>query len=377
MTHPTAVPAAAITAPAAADGRPAPHLFSPLTLRGVTLRNRIVVSPMCQYSSQDGAATDWHLVHLGSRAVGGAGLIFVEATAVEPRGRISPEDSGLWDDRHIEPLARIVRFCQEQGAAMGMQLAHAGRKASAHRPWEGGKPLQDSRAWETVAPSPIPFAEGWPVPRELRRDEIAEVMAAFGRAAARARRAGFHVLEVHAAHGYLIHTFLSPLGNRRTDAYGGSFENRCRLLFEVVEAVRREWPAERPLFIRISSTDWIEGGWTPDDTVALARILKGRGVDAIDCSSGNLAPAQKMPTTPGYNVPFAERVRREAGIPSAVVGLVTGVEQAQEIIASGRADLVVMAREMLRDPYWPLHAAQALGTDIPWASQYLRAKPQR
>jgi 2,4-dienoyl-CoA reductase-like NADH-dependent reductase (Old Yellow Enzyme family) len=377
MTKPTATSAPAPAGTAGGDGRPAPHLFSSFAIRGVTLRNRIVVSPMCQYSSQDGAATDWHLVHLGSRAVGGAGLIFVEATAVEPRGRISPEDSGLWDDRHIEPLARIVRFCQGQGAAMGMQLAHAGRKASVHRPWEGGKPLQDGRAWETVAPSPISFGEGWPVPRELSRDEIAEVVAAFGRSAARARMAGFSVLELHAAHGYLIHTFLSPLSNRRTDAYGGSFDNRCCFLFEVVEAVRREWPADRPLFVRLSCTDWIEGGWTDGDTVALARQLKGRGVDVIDCSSGNLSPVQKMPATPGYNVPFADRLRREAGIATGVVGLITGVQQAQAIVASGQSDLVVMAREMLRDPYWSLHAALALGVDVPWAPQHLRAKPQK
>ncbi len=377
MTTPTASPTPTVAGTAGGDGRSAPHLFSPFTVRGAALRNRIVVSPMCQYSSQDGVADDWHVVHLGSRAVGGAGLIFVEATAVEPGGRISPEDSGLWDDRHIEPLARIVRFCKGQGAAMGMQLAHAGRKASVHRPWEGGKALQDGRAWETVAPSPIPFGDGWPAPRELRGDEIATTVAAFGRAAARARAAGFDVLELHAAHGYLIHTFLSPLSNRRTDGYGGSFENRCRFLFEVVDAVRREWPGDRPLFIRLSCTDWIEGGWSEGDTVTLARLLKDRGVDVIDCSSGNLSPAQKMPTTPGYNVPFAERVRREAGIPTAVVGLITEVQQAQDIIVGGKADLVVMAREMLRDPYWPLHAALALGVDVPWAPQYLRAKPQR
>jgi len=377
MTQPMTAQPPAAAVPGATDGRPAPHLFSPFTVRAVTLRNRIVVSPMCQYSSQDGAATDWHLVHLGSRAVGGAGLIFVEATAVEPRGRISPEDSGLWDDRHVEPLARIVRFCQGQGAAMGMQLAHAGRKGSSQRPWEGGKPLQDGRAWETVAPSAIPFGEGWPAPRALRREEIGETAAAFGRAAGRARAAGFDVLELHAAHGYLIHAFLSPLSNTRSDEYGGSFDNRCRLLFEVVEAVRREWPADRPLFIRLSCTDWIEGGWSGEDTVALARLLQGRGVDVIDCSSGNLSPAQKMPATPGYNVPFAERVRREAGMAAAVVGLITGVQQAQGIIAAGQADLVVMAREMLRAPYWPLHAALALGADVPWAPQYLRAKPPR
>ena len=375
MTQPTAAHAPGIAGMGGGDGQSASHLFSPFTVRGVTLRNRIVVSPMCQYSCQDGLANDWHLVHLGSRAVGGAGLIFVEATAVEPAGRISPEDSGLWDDRHIEPLARIVRFSKGQGAAMGMQLAHAGRKASVHRPWEGGKPLRDGRAWETVAPSPIPFAEAWPAPRELRREEIAGAVAAFGRAAARARAAGFDVLELHAAHGYLIHTFLSFLSNRRTDAYGGTFENRCRFLFEVVEAVRREWPGDRPLFIRLSCTDWIEGGWCGDDTVALARLLKDRGVDVIDCSSGNLSPAQKMPATPGYNVPFAGRVRREAGIGTAVVGLITEVQQAQGIIVGGEADLVVMAREMLRHPYWPLHAALALGVDAPWAPQYRRAKP--
>ncbi|HYB71808.1 MAG TPA: NADH:flavin oxidoreductase/NADH oxidase [Candidatus Sulfotelmatobacter sp.] len=377
MTRPTTTPAPAIAGTGGGDGRTVPHLFSPFAVRGVTLRNRIVVSSMCQYSCRDGLLDEWHMVHLGSRAVGGAGLIFVEATAVEPAGRISPEDSGLWDDTHIEPLARVVRFCKGQGAAMGMQLAHAGRKASVFRPWEGGKPLTDGRAWETVAPSPMPFAEGWPAPRELRPHEIDGCVAAFGRAAARARAAGFDALEVHAAHGYLIHTFLSPLSNRRTDAYGGSFENRCRLLLEIADAVRREWPADRPLFVRLSCTDWIEGGWGADDTVALARLLKGRGVDAMDCSSGGLSLAQKMPATPGYNVPFAERVRREAGLPAGVVGLITEAQQAQAIIAAGQADLVVMAREMLRDPYWPLHAALTLGTDVPWAPQYQRAKPQR
>jgi len=375
MTRPTTTPAPTAAGTGGGDGRTAPHLFSPFTVRGLTLRNRIVVSPMCQYSCRDGLLDEWHMVHLGSRAVGGAGLIFVEATAVEPAGRISPEDSGLWDDKHIEPLARIVRFCRGQGAGMGMQLAHAGRKASVYRPWEGGKPLTDGRAWETVAPSPLPFADGWPAPRELRREEIAGVVAAFGRAAARALAAGFDALEVHAAHGYLVHTFLSPLSNRRTDAYGGSFENRCRLLLEVADTVRREWPADRPLFVRLSCTDWIEGGWGGDDTVALARLLRERGADAIDCSSGGLSPAQKMPATPGYNVPFAERVRREAGLPAAVVGLITEAQQAQAIIAAGQADLVVMAREMLRDPYWPLHAALTLGADVPWAPQYLRAKP--
>jgi len=376
MTQPTAGQAPAMVGTGGEDGRSAPHLFAPFTVRGVTLRNRIVVSPMCQYSCHDGVVDDWHLVHLGSRAVGGAGLILVEATAVEPRGRISPDDSGLWDDKHIEPLARIVRFCKGQGATMGMQLAHAGRKASAHRPWEGGKALMDARAWETVAPSPIPFGDGWPAPRELGRDEVAATVAAFGRGAARARAAGFDLLELHAAHGYLIHTFLSPLSNRRTDAYGGPFENRCRFLCEVVDAVRREWPPDRPLFIRLSCTDWLDGGWSGDDTVALARLLKDRAVDVIDCSSGGLSPAQKMPATPGYNVPFAERVRREAGMPAGVVGLITEPKQAQDIIAGGEADLVVMAREMLRDPYWPLHAARALGMDVPWAPQYLRAKPR-
>ena len=378
MTQTTAAPGGAATA--AEDGArgAGPHLFSPFAMRGVTLRNRIVVSPMCQYSADDGAATDWHLVHLGSRAVGGAGLIIVEATAVEPRGRISPEDSGLWDDKHVEPLARIVRFCKGQGAAMGMQLAHAGRKASTYRPWEshGNTPVRDGREWETVAASPIPYHEGWPAPRELRRDEIAAVVGAFGRAAARARAAGFDVLEIHAAHGYLIHSFFSPLSNRRTDEYGGSSENRCRFFFEVMDAVRREWPAEKPLLARISTVDWLDGGWGVDDTIALARQFAAHGVDAIDCSSGGLSLAQKMPATPGYNAALAERVRREVGIPTAVVGMITEARQAQEIIAGGKADLVVMAREMLRQPYWPLHAARELGADGPWAPQYLRAKPR-
>jgi len=350
------------------------HLFTPLTLRGVTLRNRIAVSPMCQYSSEDGFANDWHLVHLGSRAVGGAGLVMMEATAVEARGRISPGDQGIWKDKHISFLTRIATFLRDRGAVAGIQLAHAGRKASVRAPWEGGAqiPLEEG-GWEPVAPSPIPFRADDRAPHELSREEIHEIVEAFAAGTRRALHAGFQLVEIHAAHGYLAHEFLSPLSNQRQDEYGGSFENRIRFTLEVTEAVRAAWPEDLPVFLRISAMDWAPGGWTLDDSVELARRVGQMGVDLIDCSSGGLAYHQKIELGPGYQVPFAERIRREAGILTGGVGLITTAEQADEIVRSGKADLVLMAREMLRDPYFPLRAAKTLGVSFAPAIQYGRA----
>jgi len=350
-------------------------LMSPLRLRDVTLRNRIAVSPMCEYSSRDGFANDWHLVHLGSRAVGGAGLILTEAAAVTADGRISPWDLGIYEDAHVEMLARIFAFAERHGAVAGMQLAHAGRKASTSAPWLGGHPLSPAEdGWTPIwAPSPIAFRESAQVPRAMTREDIARVVRAFADAAARVLAAGGKVVELHAAHGYLVHEFLSPLSNRRDDEYGGSFDNRLRFLRDVIDAVRRVWPERLPLFVRISSTDWVDGGWTIEDSVALARDMKGRGVDLVDCSSaGNVAQAA-IPLAPGYQVPFAERVRRDAAIATGAVGLITEPHQAEEILQSGRADLIIVARQLLRDPYWPIHAAQALGDAPPVPSQYLRA----
>ncbi|AQG82416.1 oxidoreductase [Spirosoma montaniterrae] len=331
---------------------------------------------MCQYSSEDGFANDWHLVHLGSRAVGGAGLIFTEAAAVSSEGRITAHDLGLWTDEHIAGLRRITQFLTEHGAVPGIQLAHAGRKASHTRPWEGGKAVAPDQpmGWQTVAPSPVPFAEGGPAPAELAPDGLEKIRADFAAAAHRALEAGFKVVEIHAAHGYLLHEFLSPLSNHRTDEYGGSFDNRIRLLLDVVDSVQTAWPENLPLFVRISATDWTEGGWTADDSVDLAKVLKTKGVDIIDCSSGGNVPRAKIPTGPGYQVPFAERVRKEAGIGSAAVGLITSAEQAEAILANGQADLILLAREFLRDPYFPLHAAKSLGDDVSWPVQYERAK---
>ena len=351
-------------------------LFSPFSVRGVTLRNRVVVSPMCQYSSVDGHANDWHLVHLGAFAVGGAGLVLTEAAAVTPEGRISPHDLGIWDDAHIPALRRINDFLHAHGAASGVQLAHAGRKASTHRPWEGGgRVAPDDGGWDdVVAPSAIPFADNYPMPHALTREGIRRVIDAFRDAARRALQAGFQVVELHAAHGYLLHEFLSPLANQRDDEYGGSFENRARLTHEVVAAVREVWPAELPLFVRLSSTDWVPNGWDADDTVQLARELAASGVDLIDCSSGGLSAAQKIPVGPGYQVPFARRVRHEAGIATGAVGLITTPQQAQQVVESGDADLVLMARELLRHPRWPLQAAHELKQEIAWPKQYERAK---
>ena len=351
-------------------------LFSPLTLRGITLRNRIVVSPMCMYSSQDGFATDWHLVHLGSRAVGGAALVLSEATAVVPEGRISPHDLGIWKDEHIEGLQRITRFISEHGSVPGIQLAHAGRKASSHRPWEGGGPIlsEEENGWQTVAPSAIPFYENGPVPHELSLEEIEHVIDAFEAAARRSLEAGFKVAEIHAAHGYLLHEFYSPISNHRTDKYGGSFENRIRLLLEVTERVRQVWPEELPLLVRISATDWTEGGWTVEDSVALAKELKNLGVDLIDCSTGGNVPRASIPVGPGYQVKFAGQLKQEANIPTGAVGMITEARQAEEILASGQADVVLLARELLRDPYFPMHAAHELGAEHTWPPQYERAK---
>ena len=335
-----------------------PDLFSPLSQRGVTFRNRIGVSPMCQYSSQDGFSSDWHLVHLGSRAVGGAGVVFTEAAAVGPAGRISPQDLGIWMDDHVDGLTRITRFVRAQGATAGIQLAHAGRKASTAPPWEGRSAVDPEHGgWEPLAPSALAYDEGYLTPRALKAEEIHAVRDQSCDAARRSLDAGFQVLELHAAHGYLLHSFLSPLSNRRNDEYGGTFEGRTRLLLEVAEDVRRVWPEEQPLWVRISTTDWVEGGWTVDDSVELARRLRERGVDLIDCSSGGLDPRQEIPAGAGYQLPGARRVRREAKIPVAAVGMITEPMQADTIIRNQDADVVLMAREFLRSPYWPLHAA--------------------
>ena len=355
-----------------------PNLFDSLSIRDLTLSNRIVVSPMCEYSSTDGFANDWHLVHLGSRAVGGAGLILTEATAVTPEGRISPQDLGIWKDEHIEFLGRITRFIHSQGSAAGIQLAHAGRKASTYRPSDGdGAAPEEAGGWKNViAPSAIPFAGNYLLPQALTIEGIRAVVRAFVEAAGRAREAGFRVVEIHAAHGYLLSEFLSPLANHRTDDYGGSFENRIRLLLEVVRAVRGAGPERAPLFVRISATDWVEGGWTLDESVELARRLKDSGVDLVDCSSGGNVPPARIPVGPGYQTPLAERIRHEAKILTGAVGMITAPAQADHIIRTGQADLAFIAREFLRDPYWPLRAGRELGNPIPWPVQYVRAAPQ-
>ena len=353
------------------------HLFEPLTMRGVTLPNRIAISPMCQYSSTDGFANDWHLVHLGSRAAGGAGLVFTEAAAVTAQGRISPQDLGIWSDDHVEQLSRITRFIAQRGSIPGIQLAHAGRKASTAPPWENreGTIGEAEGGWQTVAPSATPFDTGYGEPAALTVDGIREIVAAFVTAARRAHQAGFRVVELHAAHGYLLHQFLSPLSNRRTDSYGGSFENRTRLVREVVAAVRDVWPDELPLLLRVSATDWLDGGWDPDQTVELVRQLGPMGVDLIDCSSGGTSLHASIPLGPGYQTAFAERIRRETGSRTGAVGMITSPAQADHVIRTGQADLVLLARELLRDPYWPLRAARELGHLVPWPAQYQRAAP--
>ncbi len=350
-------------------------LFSPLQIRDITLKNRIVVSPMCQYSSVDGFANDWHLVHLGSRAVGGAGLVFTEATAVSPEGRISPDDLGIWKDEHIEFLKRITDFIKKQGAVPAIQLAHAGRKASHASPWKGRKALtSDEGGWQTVSPSSIPFHENEPVPHQLSNTEVKQLIKAFSDAAARAMKAGFEIIEIHGAHGYLVNEFLSSLSNLRTDEYGGSFENRIRFLVEIVNETRKVIGEKLPLFVRISATEWVDNGWNADDSVALAKVLKEISVDVIDCSSGGNNPNQKIQAGPLYQVPFSEKVRKEAGIMTGAVGMITTAAQCEEILKEGKADLIIMARQLLREPYFPLHAAHDTGVDLVWPDQYERAQ---
>ena len=350
-------------------------LFSPFQLRQKKFKNRIFVSPMCQYSSEDGMPNDWHLVHLGSRAVGGAALVTVEATAVSPEGRISPWDSGIWSDKHAGAFQRITAFVKAQGCIPGIQLAHAGRKASIDVPWRGDEPLTpDKGGWQPIAPSSIPFQDRSPVPAELTLQDVEKVVSQFRAAAQRSLQAGFEVLELHMAHGYLLHEFLSPLSNRRKDDFGGPLENRERFPLKVAAKVREVWPESLPLFVRISCTDWAEGGWDLGQSIDFCRRLKGVGVDLIDCSSGGLVPDVVIPVGPGYQTPFAAAIRREVGIPTGAVGFITEPVQAEQILATDQADAIIMAREMLRHPYWPLHAARALKVDIPWPNQYKRAK---
>lgn len=350
-------------------------LFSPLTIRDITLRNRTAMPPMCQYTADEGFANDFHLVHYGSRALGGTGLIIQEATAVSPEGRITPGDLGLWDDRHVAKLKEMTGFLEKHGAVPGVQLAHAGRKAGCALPWHGGKQLGlDEGGWQTVAPSAITFDESERNPVSLDEEGIRKVVSDFKKAAERALEAGYKLVEIHAAHGYLIHEFLSPLANHRSDNYGGSFENRTRLLLEITAGIREAWPANLPLVVRLSATDYIEGGWNVEETVKLASILKTKGVDLIDSSSGGMVPYAKVPFGPGYQVQFAERIRKEAGILTGAVGLLTDARQAEEILEKEQADIVLFGRQLLRDPHFALHAAKALGDDIDWPKQYLRAK---
>jgi 2,4-dienoyl-CoA reductase-like NADH-dependent reductase (Old Yellow Enzyme family) len=351
------------------------RLFSALQLRNLIFRNRIFVSPMCQYSSRDGFPTDWHLVHLGSRAVGGAGLVMVEATAVSPEGRISPDDSGIWNDAHADAFAPIVRFIREQGAVAGIQLAHAGRKASTDLPWRGGDSLGPAqRGWQPIAPSPLPFTKDHLVPREVTLSDLETIRGQFAAGARRALRAGFQVVEIHMAHGYLLHEFLSPLSNQRKDEYGGSLGNRMRLPLSIAQAVREIWPQDLPVFVRISATDWVKGGWDLEQSIELCRNLKEQGIDLIDCSSAGMVASAVVPAGPGFQTPFAAAIRKEVGIATAAVGLITDPVQAEQVVATGLADAVFLARQMLRNPYWPLEAAKALQVDVPWPVQYLRAK---
>jgi 2,4-dienoyl-CoA reductase-like NADH-dependent reductase (Old Yellow Enzyme family) len=352
------------------------HLFSPLRLRELVFKNRIFVSPMCQYSAVDGMPTDWHLVHLGSRAIGGAALVMTEATAVSPEGRITPFDTGIWSREQASVFRKIAGFLHQHGAVAGIQIAHAGRKASTDVPWRGGKPLDTGNGgWQPIAPSPVPFAEGYAVPREMTGEEMERVRNAFAAAARHGRDADFEVIEVHMAHGYLLHEYLSPLTNRRADLWGGSLENRLRFPLSVARAVREEWPESLPVLVRVSATDWVEGGWDLQQTIALARELKKIGIDMVDCSSGGTVPDAKVPASPGFQTPFAAAVRREVGIPTGAVGLITEPAQSEQIVSTGMADAVMIGREFLRDPYWPLHAARTLGVDVPWPPQYERAKP--
>ena len=351
------------------------HLFTPLTIKNITLKNRIAISPMCQYSCEDGFATNWHLVHLGSRAIGGAALIIQEATAVSAEGRISPHDAGIYKDEHIKKWKEITTFIKEHGAVAGIQLAHAGRKASCNAPSNGGKKIAvNDGGWKTFAPSAIAFNDHDDAPETLTQDGIKKVINDFKNAAARALEAGYQLIELHAAHGYLINEFLSPLSNKRPDDYGGSFENRIKFLLEILEAVHTVWPKDLPIFVRISSTDWADGGWNENDSVKLSSILKNKGVDLMDCSSGGLVAHAKIPVAPGYQVPFAEKIKKETGILTGAVGLITTAQQAEEILINKKADLIIIARESLRDPYFPLHAAKILGDEITWPKQYERAK---
>lgn len=350
-------------------------LFSELKIKSTKFRNRIFVSPMCQYSAQDGIANEWHLVHLGSRAVGGAALVMTEAVSVSPEGRISHYDLGIWNGKQVEAFIPITNFIKKQGAIPGIQLGHAGRKASVHRPWEGGGPLlENEMPWKTIAPSPLPFAPEYPSPREMNSEDIKKVIYHFRQAAQNSLQAGFQVLELHMAHGYLLHQFLSPLSNQRHDEYGGDFKNRVRFPLAVARSVREVWPADLPLFVRISCTDWVESGWDLEQSIEFSNMMKDIGVDLIDCSSGGIQPGIKIPTSAGYQVPFAEKIRATTGIITAAVGLITQAKQAEKIITSHQADAVFLARELLRDPYWPLKAAKDLSVDIPWPVQYLRAK---
>ena len=351
-------------------------LFDPITLRGLDIPNRIWVSPMCQYSgTDDGVPTDWHMVHLGSRAVGGAGLVMSEAAGVVPEGRISPWDLGIWSDEQADAFKPINRFIVEHGAVPAIQIAHAGRKASTHKPWMGGRPVgPDQHGWQPVGPSPIAFNEGYPDPHELTTDEVRSVVDAFASAADRSARAGFEMVEVHAAHGYLVHQFLSPHTNLRTDEYGGSFEARTKLAVDIARAVRESFPANHPVLVRLSANEYVEDGWDLDQSIALARLLKEVGIDMIDASSGGNLPNQVVNPYPGYQIAFAREIRKQVNIPTAAVGLITNPVQAESVVASGDADVVLMGRELLRDPYWPLHAASVLGVDVEWPLQYVRAK---
>jgi 2,4-dienoyl-CoA reductase-like NADH-dependent reductase (Old Yellow Enzyme family) len=354
-----------------------PHLFTPLKLRGLEIRNRIFVSPMCQYSSTDGLANEWHQVHLGSRAVGGAGLVMTEAAGVSPEGRISPQDLGIWNDAQATALRPITAFLRAHGATSAIQLAHAGRKASTAPPWEGGAPVAaDHGGWTPLGPSPLPFSENHPEPQMLDQSGIERVVEQFAAAAKRALDAGFEVAEIHMAHGYLLHSFLSPLSNTRDDAWGGSFEKRMRLPLDVAQAVREVWPRDLPVFVRISATDWVDGGWDLAQSVIFAERLKERGVDLMDCSSGGLIPNARIPVAPGFQTPFAQAVRERAAIAAGAVGMITSPEQAEHLLVTGQADAVFLARELLRDPYWPLHAAHALGAETLWPKQYERARPR-
>lgn len=351
------------------------QLFLPLKIREIEFRNRIFVSPMCQYSADEGIVGEWHHPHLGSRAVGGAGLVMVEATGVSPEGRITPHCVGLWNEQQSAALKPIVEFMKSQGARTGIQLAHAGRKASTAVPWQGGKKISlEQGGWTVVAPSAVAFEADYPMPQALDEAGIQKVIADFVASTRLAKKTGFEVIELHMAHGYLLHQFLSPLSNQRKDQYGGSLENRMRLPLQVAQAVRKEWPVELPLFVRLSATDWVEGGWDVDQSVTLVKALQKIGVDFLDCSSGGVVPSAKIKTGPGYQVPFAEKIRKETGIITGAVGMITEAHQAEEILATGKADAVLIAREFLRDPYWPRHAAKILGVDMPWPQQYERAK---